>query len=40
VSGSAIQEDVESAQATLKLDFSLSKSGRHIEPVASPMSLL
>jgi hypothetical protein len=36
VSGSAIQEDVESGLTTLKLDFSLSKSGRRIEPVVSP----
>ncbi len=35
VSGSAIQEDIESGLTALKLDFSLSKSGGRKAPVAS-----
>ena len=35
VSGSAIQEDIESGLTALKLDFSLSKTGGRKAPVAS-----
>jgi len=35
VSGSAIQEDTESGITTLKLDFTLSKAGKRVEPAAA-----